>query len=243
MKKQAISKRFLSLSKRSRNIILAVIVGLLLTSCSVSSDDSVDAPKFANLDTAVPTSTEVAIVSTTIPTSTEVVVEPTRTIAASATFTQTVEPSPTFTLTVQPTATLTLTVEPSPTFTLTVEPSPTFIQTVKPSPIALSEATQAPETSAPIVEIIDVNKDAEYVDIQNKGNSEINLSGWNLVSEKGNQECPLSGTLNVGETLRIWTKAAQDTGYSCGYATNIWNNSESDPAVLYNPEGVEVSRY
>lgn len=105
------------------------------------------------------------------------------------------------------------------------------------------QATQTPAPSVPVVLIIGVNKSAEYVDIQNQGSIDVNLSGWNLVSEKGNQSCPLSGIFKAGETLRIWAMAAEGPGYSCGYSKNIWNNSDPDPAVLYNQEGVEVSRW
>ena len=110
------------------------------------------------------------------------------------------------------------------------------------SQIGMWVATQTPEPSAPKVIIIAMNKREEWVDIQNVGNSDVDLSGWNLVSEKGNQDCPLSGIIKAGETLRIWAMAAQGPGYSCGYNTNIWNNSEPDPAVLYNEQGIEVSR-
>jgi len=103
-------------------------------------------------------------------------------------------------------------------------------------------ATQTPEASAPQVIILTVNKREEWVDIKNSGDSDVDLAGWNLVSERGHQECPLSGVIKAGETLRIWAMSAQGDGFSCGYASPIWNNSESDPAVLYNPQGVEVSR-
>lgn len=110
------------------------------------------------------------------------------------------------------------------------------------SEIGIWEATQTPEPSAPIVVIVDVHKKDEYVDIQNQGTSDVELSGWNLVSETGNQECFLAGILKAGETLRIWSMAAEGPGYSCGFQSAIWNNSKSDPAVLDNPEGKEVSR-
>jgi endonuclease YncB( thermonuclease family) len=103
-------------------------------------------------------------------------------------------------------------------------------------------ATQTPAPSAPQIIILTVNKREEWVDIQNIGTSDVDLAGWNLVSERGNQDCPLSGIIKEGETLRVWAMAAQGPGYSCGYSTNIWNNSEPDPAVLYNPEGLEVGR-
>ncbi|MBP9503434.1 MAG: lamin tail domain-containing protein [Candidatus Promineofilum sp.] len=90
-----------------------------------------------------------------------------------------------------------------------------------------------------------MNKKAEYVDIQNNGGSEVNLSGWILRSEKGNQDCALGGVIGPGQVLRIWAMAsdAGEGGYNCGFGTNIWNNSESDPAVLIDPSGAEVSRW
>ncbi len=103
-------------------------------------------------------------------------------------------------------------------------------------------ATPTPEASAPQVVIVEVNKKEEWVDIKNSGSVDVDLAGWNLVSERGHQECPLSGLIKAGETLRIWSMAAQGAGFSCGYSTNIWNNSEPDPAVLYNAQGIEVSR-
>lgn len=102
--------------------------------------------------------------------------------------------------------------------------------------------TPTPEPSAAQVIILAVDKREEWVDIQNVGNSDVDLAGWDLVSERGNQDCPLSGVIKAGETIRIWAMAAQGDGFSCGYSSNIWNNSESDPAVLYNAQGVEVGR-
>ncbi len=98
------------------------------------------------------------------------------------------------------------------------------------------------EPSAGQVIILEVNKREEWVDIQNVGDYDVDLAGWILVSERGQQECPLSGTLTAGETLRIWAMQPQGPGLSCGYNSPIWNNSEPDPAVLYNAQGVEVSR-
>jgi endonuclease YncB( thermonuclease family) len=109
------------------------------------------------------------------------------------------------------------------------------------------EATPPAEAASPssagmIVVIVD--KQAEYVDIQNVGGAAQDLAGWVLVSEKGNQACPLSGVLQPNQTLRIWARA-EDSGqgeFNCGFNTSIWNNSESDPAVLYDDQGREVDR-
>jgi hypothetical protein len=87
-----------------------------------------------------------------------------------------------------------------------------------------------------------VNKADEYVEIQNAGPGAVDLNGWKLVSETGNQACTLHGTLGPGEVLRVWARKST-TGYPCGFTFNIWNDNTSDPAVLYNPQGQEVSRY
>lgn len=35
---------------------------------------------------------------------------------------------------------------------------------------------------------------------------------------------------------------ANQGGFNCGNGGNIWNNDESDPAVLYNAAGAEIDR-
>ena len=91
------------------------------------------------------------------------------------------------------------------------------------------------------VVIVGVNKADEYVDIANDSASAVDLTDWILVSERGDQRCKLAGTIVSGQSLRVW--AVSGSGYSCNFSQNIWNNSESDPAVLYNAQGTEVSRY
>ena len=103
-------------------------------------------------------------------------------------------------------------------------------------------ATATPRPGDPQVIITEVNKREEYVVIQNVGASDVDLAGWKLVSERGNQECNLMGVIGVGDTWRIWSGSAQGGGFGCGYDKPIWNNSEIDPAVLYNAQGIEVNR-
>jgi endonuclease YncB( thermonuclease family) len=102
--------------------------------------------------------------------------------------------------------------------------------------------TSHPGTTKSAIAIIAMNKREEWVDIQNIGGAAQSLDGWTLVSERGNQTCWLSGSIAAGETLRIWAFSSP-TGFSCGFGTNIWNNSEVDPAVLYDAQGKQVSRY
>ena len=118
------------------------------------------------------------------------------------------------------------------------------------SGLGLWQATPTPQTvqappSNTSVEIIAVNKGTEYVDIQNVGSQAISIDGWTLRSEKGNQDCGLSGNLAPGEVLRIWALAedSDEEGFNCWYGTNIWNNSKTDPAVLYDETFAEVDRY
>lgn len=132
--------------------------------------------------------------------------------------------------------------------------------TLPPAPIATSEpptavpptsepppaptATLAPSGAAGAIIITNVNKREEYVDIQNVSGTDIDLSGWNLRSEKGPQDCPLHGLLAAGATLRIWAMS-EDTGeggFNCGHGSDIWNNNDPDAAVLIDPNGNEVAR-
>ncbi len=111
----------------------------------------------------------------------------------------------------------------------------------------LDSATQIVKSAAargvPVV-IIGVDKLNEFVDIQNVGKVAVNLSGWLLVSETGNQVCALEGVLHSGERMRVWsTTSMNNPGFSCGFPEHIWKNNEPDPAVLYKPDGREVSRY
>ena len=107
-------------------------------------------------------------------------------------------------------------------------------------------ATFSPSQNHIVVVITHVDKKLEYVDIQNAGLIEVNLSGWALVSEVGNQVCNLKGLLKPKEVLRIWA-AFGPTGQTgiinCGFKNPIWLDEQLDPAVLYNTKGDEVSRY
>jgi micrococcal nuclease len=101
-----------------------------------------------------------------------------------------------------------------------------------------------PSSAAGILAIILVDKIVEFVDIRNESGEAVNLAGWMLRSERGMQDCYLAGAIQPGEVLRIWAMAsdAPQGGYNCGFSGPIWNNSEPDPAVLFDPAGVEVGR-
>jgi hypothetical protein len=117
-----------------------------------------------------------------------------------------------------------------------------IVPTATSTPIPTNTNPPATATSGSSMLILTVNKPTEYVELQNTGNGPVNLSGWRLVSETGNQPCVLSGILQPNEVLRIWAGTG-NPGFSCGYSFNIWNDNQSDPAVLYDPQGKEISRY
>jgi hypothetical protein len=156
-------------------------------------------------------------------------------------------PFPTSTLFV-PTAFPTFTPLPTETQTPTqvvLTATIQFIPTATATPVPTATATQVPPTATATsgsVVIVSVDKAAEYVELQNLSPAEVNLRGWRLVSERGNESCALRGTLAPNEVLRIWSRRG-DPGFDCRLGREIWRDNEADPAVLYNPQGEEVSRY
>jgi Lamin Tail Domain len=137
------------------------------------------------------------------------------------------------------------TLTPPPTGTETptsVQLLPTVTASSIPTDTAIPTVIPATATSSGSVLIVAVNKPREYVDIQNISTTPVDLSGWKLVSETGNQSCDLRGTLQPNEVLRIWARRG-NPGFDCGFSIYIWKDNQADPAVLYNAQGEEVSRY
>ena len=136
------------------------------------------------------------------------------------------------------------TLTPLPTETQAPTPTaPPATDTATATTIPTDTATLVPPTatSAPSVVIVAVHKIGENVDIQNVSSEAVDLAGWRLVSQAGNQTCNLSGKLGRNQTLRVWTD--RGPGFDCGLRDDIWLDDQDDPAVLYNAEGQEVSRF
>jgi hypothetical protein len=143
-----------------------------------------------------------------------------------------------------PTLTPPPTTSPLPTQTeppATETPLPTM---TSPPPTATAIPTNPPPTatSAGSVQIITLDKREEYAEIQNFSNTTVELNGWRLVSEAGNQSCRLRGMLQPNEILRIWADRG-NPGFDCRFRDTIWRDNAADPAVLYNAQGQEVSRF
>jgi len=127
---------------------------------------------------------------------------------------------------------------PRPMPTATPVPPP-------PAPVPAAATPAPPAPTGVLIRIMAVDRRAEFVDLRNDGGQAQDFSGWVLVSEKGDQRCTLGGVLNPGEMLRIWAMAedAGQGGYNCGFDSSVWNNSEPDPAALYDNTGQLVARY
>lgn len=135
----------------------------------------------------------------------------------------------------------------------TVPPQATAVSaTVQPAASPSPQPTQSLPTPTPeppiaaggVLVIIGVDKRAEVVTIRNDG-GEVNLSGWLLRSEKGSQDCYLGGVIGSGQILQIWALSSDvgQGGFNCGFGSNIWNNSEADRAILFNPAGEIVATF
>lgn len=112
---------------------------------------------------------------------------------------------------------------------------------------ASSDSSQAaagstPATSSKSVIISKVDKKAEIVTLKNGGAADVDITGWVLVSVTGNQTYTIpSYILKAGKTVTIASGSA--TGDLKWTTSNIWNNSSSDPAKLYDAAGNLIYSY
>jgi hypothetical protein len=107
------------------------------------------------------------------------------------------------------------------------------------------EETEIQEDQDSQVEIVALDKRAEYVTIENKGTNDIDISGWMIISVKGQQRFtfPSGYILEAGQQCKLTSGDLKDTGDFTMANTTIWNNSSSDPAELYNDNGVLIDRF
>jgi competence protein ComEC len=95
------------------------------------------------------------------------------------------------------------------------------------------------------VYISDVDLDGETVTVMNGSGENVDISGWYLVSEEGNQryDFPQGSTIEEGYYITVWSGPDAENRppyyqlWTNGY---IWNNS-GDAALLYNAQGELVS--
>ncbi|MHB1317976.1 MAG: thermonuclease family protein [Anaerolineae bacterium] len=109
--------------------------------------------------------------------------------------------------------------------------------------------TPPPQRSQPSgVHIAGVNKSGrpETVTLSNAGLAPVDISGWTLISVRGNQRfsIPVGAVLEAGASVTIYSGPGADAAGPLFWTTdNMWNNSEFDPAELYDASGVLVDRW
>lgn len=108
-----------------------------------------------------------------------------------------------------------------------------------------NKSTVAETSGSDAVKIIELDKKAEYIVIKNVSSDTINITGWVIVSVKGNQrftfpKCSLApnATVKVGDSGKN-----SDVDFHWLDGRGTWNNSESDPAELYDSKGSLIDRY
>ncbi|MDM8534303.1 lamin tail domain-containing protein [Clostridiaceae bacterium HSG29] len=95
------------------------------------------------------------------------------------------------------------------------------------------------------ITITELDKKAEYIVIKNTGNKSVDLSGWRILSVRGEQSFTFSTfTLNSNTSVKVGDSAKNsDVDFHWLDGRGTWNNSKSDPAELYNAKGELVDRY
>ncbi len=103
-------------------------------------------------------------------------------------------------------------------------------------------ADDTPANTSTDVIISSVDKEGEIVTIANNGSADVDMTGWVLVSVTGNQRYTFpSYTLKAGASVTV---ASGDASGDLKWTTaNIWNNSSSDPAELYDSFGQLIDSY
>ena len=107
-------------------------------------------------------------------------------------------------------------------------------------------ATPTPPIGEPVTSLsLVVDEREETARIMNTGNQPVNLTGWQVVSVRGNQvfdQIPTGLTLAPGESVTVVSGAAATSGPGILVWTtqNIWNNS-GDPGRLVDQDGNVVA--
>ncbi len=119
-------------------------------------------------------------------------------------------------------------------------PIMTSISSSTPKPV---EPVPAIATDSVMITTIDLS--GEVVTLTNSSSEVVNLTGWKLVSEKGNQTFyfPEGTTIPGGGALKVLSgkNALAGPNVLVWTVENIWNN-EGDPGALYNAQGQLVAR-
>ncbi len=90
-----------------------------------------------------------------------------------------------------------------------------------------------------------LDKKSEVVTIKNTSDNNVDITGWTIVSVKGGQDFTFpTKVLKPNETVKVGD-TDRNTGldYHWLEGKGVWNNTESDPAKLYDSEGNLVDTF
>lgn len=119
------------------------------------------------------------------------------------------------------------------------------IWSITPTPPPPPAAEPSEPMGVFIAEVFKAGK-PETVTLENNGPVAVDLSGWTLVSVRGNQRYTIPGgtVLEPGARITVYSGPGADAAGPLFWTTdNMWNNSEFDPAELYDAAGTLVSRW
>lgn len=121
----------------------------------------------------------------------------------------------------------------------------TIIATSDGESIKFNKSAITPKAATKNISIIDINLRDEVVIIKNSSPQDVNMTGWTLISAKGNQiyHFPEDYVLKSGAIVRIWSgKNARNNPPGDLFWTNdyIWNN-DGDTGILKDADGYIVS--
>lgn len=108
------------------------------------------------------------------------------------------------------------------------------------------QATVQPQGARVVITEHRGGSNPEYIGVANEGDVEADLSGWWLLSVRGNQvyHFPAGYVLPPGATVRVYSGPEAEANPEDGllWTTDyMWNNREPDAAELYNAQGELVS--
>lgn len=105
--------------------------------------------------------------------------------------------------------------------------------------------TDTSPTNSGSVAITVLDYFGEVVQLQNSGSVDVDMTGWKLVSTKGNQTFyfPDGFILKAGASIQVVSgkDAANGEGNLKWTTANVHNNDGDDPVELYNANGIKVS--
>ncbi len=93
------------------------------------------------------------------------------------------------------------------------------------------------------ISIMQLDKIQEFIILKNNGDSPINITGWTIVSVRGDQRYTFGTyTLEAQATVAVGDSDKGSVDIHWLEGRGVWNNSDSDPAELYDSSNNLIDR-